>query len=52
MNLRAERALSSFDQRHKFVAYASIESPGELRSTPIFRGEQRPAVQSSRRDPI
>jgi hypothetical protein len=26
-NLRAERALSSFDQRHKFVAYAFLQSP-------------------------
>jgi hypothetical protein len=26
-NLRAERALSSFDQRHKFVVYAFIEGP-------------------------
>jgi len=26
-NLRAERALSSFDQRHKVVAYAFLESP-------------------------
>jgi hypothetical protein len=25
-NLRAERALSSFDQRHKFVAYAFLQS--------------------------
>jgi len=28
-NLRAERALSSFDQRHKFVAYAFLEGPRE-----------------------
>ena len=27
VNLRAERALSSFDQRHKFVAYAFLEGP-------------------------
>ena len=27
LNLRAERALSSFDQRHKFVAYAFLEGP-------------------------
>jgi hypothetical protein len=26
-NLKAERALSPFDQRHKFVAYASFEGP-------------------------
>ena len=37
-NLRAERALSSFDQRHKIVAYASVESPGGFTLTPIFRG--------------
>jgi hypothetical protein len=37
LNLRAERALSSFDQRHKVVAFASIESPGKLTLTPIFR---------------
>jgi hypothetical protein len=37
LNLRAERALSSFDQRHKVVAFASIESPGKLTVTPIFR---------------
>jgi hypothetical protein len=29
LNLRAERALSSFDQRHKFVAYAFLEGPRE-----------------------
>ena len=27
LNLRGERALSSFDQRHKLVAYAFLESP-------------------------
>jgi Carboxypeptidase regulatory-like domain len=49
-DLRAERALSSFDQRHKFVAYASVESPfkpgrgvisdvlGNFTFTPIVRG--------------
>ena len=37
LNLRAERALSSFDQRHKLVAYASVESPGGFTLTPIFR---------------
>jgi hypothetical protein len=26
-NLRAERALSSFDQRHKFTAYAMLQTP-------------------------
>jgi hypothetical protein len=37
LDLRAERALSSFDQRHKFVAYALIASPGSFNVTPIFR---------------
>jgi hypothetical protein len=37
LNLRAERALSSFDQRHKVVAYTSVESPGGFTVTPIFR---------------
>jgi len=37
LNLRAERSLSSFDQRHKVVAYASIESPGGFTLTPVFR---------------
>jgi hypothetical protein len=37
LNLRAERALSSFDQRHKFVAYASVETPGGFMLTPILR---------------
>lgn len=37
LNLRAERALSSFDQRHKVVAYASVDSPGGFTITPIFR---------------
>jgi hypothetical protein len=50
-NLRAERSLSAFDQRHKFVIYAALESPfqgGSNRrllsrflsgfiATPIFR---------------
>jgi len=31
-NLRAERALSSFDQRHKFVTYAFLESPADPRN--------------------
>ncbi len=30
LDLRAERALSSFDQRHKLVAYGTVESPFEL----------------------
>jgi hypothetical protein len=37
LNLRAERALSSFDQRHKFVAYALIAAPSSFTVTPIFR---------------
>ncbi len=49
-NLRAERALSSFDQRHKFTAYAMLQTPrgagganalrkalGEWSFTPILR---------------
>jgi hypothetical protein len=50
-NLRAERALSSFDERHKAVVYAAIESPfhqdnansvftkviADFLVTPIFR---------------
>jgi hypothetical protein len=38
LNLRAERALSSFDQRHKLVAYTSIDGPRGFTLTPIFRG--------------
>jgi hypothetical protein len=37
LNLRAERALSSFDQRHKVVAYASIEAPGGFMFSPVLR---------------
>ncbi len=36
-NLRAERALSAFDQRHKFVGYASWTTPGQFQFSPIFR---------------
>jgi len=36
-NLRAERALSSFDQRHKFVAYAFLESPADPRNGGMAR---------------
>jgi hypothetical protein len=36
-NLRAERSLSSFDQRHKFVAYGLWQAPLGLQLTPIFR---------------
>ena len=36
-NYRAERALSSFDQRHKFVAYGTWDAPGGIRISPIFR---------------
>jgi hypothetical protein len=35
-NLRAERALSSFDQRHRFVGYGSIDVTG-LTLAPIVR---------------
>jgi hypothetical protein len=38
LNLRAERALSSFDQRHKFAGYASVEMPRGFVLTPIVRG--------------
>jgi hypothetical protein len=38
LDLRADRALSSFDQRHKFVAYASVDSPGGFTLSPIVRG--------------
>jgi len=37
LNLRAERALSSFDQRHKVVVYSSVDCPGGFTVTPIFR---------------
>ena len=36
-NLRAERGLSSFDQRHKFVAFGLWDAPGGFRIAPIFR---------------
>jgi len=36
-NVRAERALSSFDQRHKFVTYALWSAPGRFQVSPIFR---------------
>ncbi len=36
-NLRAERALSSFDQRHKFVAYSVWTGPGRIQFAPIIR---------------
>jgi len=36
-NLRAERALSAFDQRHKFVVYGSWTTPGRLQIAPVFR---------------
>jgi hypothetical protein len=36
-NLRAERALSSFDQRHKFVTYAFLESPADPRNGGISK---------------
>jgi len=37
MNLRAERSLSSFDQRHKFVAYGTWAAPAGILFSPIFR---------------
>ncbi len=44
LNLKAERALSAFDQRHKAVIYAVLQSPsnwgralGNFVFTPIFR---------------
>ncbi len=37
-NLRAERSLSAFDQRHKVVVYGIVEAPGKIQVTPIFRG--------------
>jgi hypothetical protein len=36
-NLRAERALSAFDQRHKIVAYAVWSAPWQLEVSPVFR---------------
>ena len=36
-NARAERALSSFDQRHKVVVYGVWSAPGQLQVSPIFR---------------
>jgi hypothetical protein len=36
-SLRSERALSSFDGRHKFVAYAALDLPGGFTFTPVVR---------------
>ena len=36
-NLRAERSLSAFHQRHKFVVYGVWQAPGKLQVAPIFR---------------
>src|SRR5262249_27219181 len=36
-DLRAERALSSFDQRHKLVVYGSLDTPF-VSVTPVVRG--------------
>ncbi|MEX2262536.1 MAG: TonB-dependent receptor [Bryobacteraceae bacterium] len=36
-NIQAERALSSFDQRHKLVVFAHWMAPGGLEIAPIFR---------------
>ncbi len=35
--LRCERALSSFDQRHKVVVYSVWNTPGKFQLAPIFR---------------
>jgi hypothetical protein len=37
LNRRAEWALSSFDQRHKVIAYASVQTKWNFLFTPIFR---------------
>jgi hypothetical protein len=36
-NVRAERALSSFDQRHKLVAFGTWNAPAGIMLSPIFR---------------
>jgi hypothetical protein len=36
-NLRAERSLSAFHQRHKFVLYGVWQTPGNFQIAPIFR---------------
>ena len=36
-NLRAERSLSTFNQRHKFVLYGVWQAPGKFQIAPIFR---------------
>ena len=36
-NLRAERSLSTFNQRHKFVLYGVWLTPGQFQIAPIFR---------------
>jgi hypothetical protein len=36
-NLRAERALSAFDQRHKFVLYGTWQAPLQILLSPIIR---------------
>jgi hypothetical protein len=36
-NLRAEHASSSFDERHKVVAYALWNAPGGVQISPVFR---------------
>jgi hypothetical protein len=42
-NLRAERAYSSFHQRHKLVAWGLWNAPGKLKLAPVFRiGSGRP----------
>ena len=37
LDRRAEWALSSFDQRHKVVSYASVQTKGDFLLLPIFR---------------
>ena len=36
-NLRGERSLSAFNQRHKFVVYGVWQGPGQVQISPIFR---------------
>lgn len=36
-NLRGERALSSFDQRHKLVLYGMWDAPGGIKLSPVLR---------------
>ena len=36
-NVRGERAISAFNQRHKFVVYGVWQAPGQWQISPIFR---------------